>query len=121
LRYAGNTFIIAYKGKKRMADNMAQFIRLANFYNELARVMAAVCAQKNIAAENYVGRFVMADVLEFIAAFGRKHETGDTRQDIKALVAKFEAEFEKVKDLTTPSQKPIHEMTLAEFEKVMNI
>ena len=41
--------------------------------------------------------------------------------DIVNLINRFAVQFDKVKDLTTPTQKPIHEMTLAEFEKVMNI
>jgi hypothetical protein len=99
-----------------MAGN-DKFVELARFYNQLAEVMAAICVQKGgIAQENYVGRFFAADVLQFIAAYGQKSETAD-----KALVAKFMAEAERTKDLATPSAKPIYEMTLAEFEKVMNI
>ena len=60
----------------------------------MAMMMSAICVQKGgIALENYVGRFFAADTLEFVA----------------------------VKDLTTPTQKPIYEMTLEEFEKIMNI
>ena len=33
----------------------------------------------------------------------------------------FEKQFENVKDLVTPNQKPIYEMTIEEFEKIMNI
>jgi hypothetical protein len=33
----------------------------------------------------------------------------------------FEKRFETVKDFVTPNQKPIYEMTLEEFEKIMNI
>ena len=45
----------------------------------------------------------------------------NTGAEIVALVNRFSAQFERVRDLTTPSQKPIHEMTLEEFERVMNI
>ena len=37
--------------------------------------------------------------------------------DIVALINRFGAQYEQVKGLVTPSQKPIHEMTLEEFEK----
>ncbi len=105
-----------------MADNARTFIGLANFYNDILTIMSAICAQKGgIPMENYVGRFFAADVLEFIAAYGKKIEGKDKRPEIANLVVKLDAEYKKVKDLTTPSQKPIHEMTLAEFEKVMNI
>ena len=33
----------------------------------------------------------------------------------------FEKQFNGVKSLVTPNQKPIYEMTLEEFEKIMNI
>jgi len=33
----------------------------------------------------------------------------------------FEKQFENVKSLVTPNQKPIYEMSLEEFEKIMNI
>ena len=44
-----------------MAINVQQFIRLANFYNQTAMIMSAICVQKGgIAMENYVGRFFVA-------------------------------------------------------------
>jgi hypothetical protein len=51
--------------------------------------------------------------------YGEKLKTNDTK--LKALVKKYHAEYEAVKDLTTPSNKPIYEMSLEEFERVMNI
>jgi len=101
-------------------DNVNKFIQLANFYNQMLAVMAAICVQKGgIPIEQYVGRFFAADVLEFLAEYGGKLQTDDA--SVKRVVAMFKAEYERVKDLATPSQKPIYEMTLEEFEKVMNI
>ena len=56
-----------------MAISVQQFIKLANFYNQTAMIMSAVCVQKGgIAMENYVGRFYVADVLEYIVEYGRR-------------------------------------------------
>jgi hypothetical protein len=65
----------------------------------------------------------MADVLEFVVEYGHRLVKSGVAvpEEIVALVGRFEQQYERVRDLTTPSQKPIHEMTLAEFEKVMNI
>lgn len=108
-----------------MAISVQNFIQLANFYNQLTTVMAAISVQKGgIAIENYVGRFFAADVLEFITEYGTALESkkdAAVTPEVSALVVRFKDEYEKVKDLTTPTQKPIHEMTLEEFEKVMNI
>ncbi len=107
-----------------MAINVQQFIKLANLYNQTTMVMSAVCVQKGgIAIENYVGRFYAADLLEYIVEYGRRLIAQDKNlsPDIKNLIGRFAASFERVKNLTTPTQKPIHEMTLEEFEKVMNI
>jgi predicted RNase H-like nuclease (RuvC/YqgF family) len=73
--------------------------------------------------ENYVGRFYAADVLEYIVEYGRRLIATDKNlsPEIVALINRFAAQFERVQDLVTPTQKPIHEMTLAEFEKIMNI
>lgn len=102
-----------------MADNNQNFIKLANFYNMLTTVMSAICVEKgSVPIENYVGRFFAADVLEFIVSYGKRLEPN---KEIAQALELFEAQFKKVKDLTTPSQKPIYEMTLAEFEKLMNI
>ena len=107
-----------------MAINVQQFIKLANYYNQTAMLMSAICVQKGgIAMENYVGRLYMADVLEYVVEYGRRliEQNKNVGAEIVALVNRFSAQFELVRDLTTPSQKPIHEMTLEEFERVMNI
>lgn len=107
-----------------MAVTVQQFIKLANFYNQTAMMMSAICVQKGgIAMENYVGRFWGADVLEYVVEYGRRlvQDNKNLSPEIGALVNRFAAQFERVRNLTTPSQKPIHEMTLEEFEKLMNI
>lgn len=107
-----------------MATSVDNFIRLANFYNQMTTIMSAICVQKGgIAMENYVGRFFAADTLEFIVDYARSMESDKTpiSAEVAAVIERFKEEFEKVKTLTTPTQKPIHEMTLEEFEKVMNI
>ena len=86
--------------------------------------MSAICVEKGgIAMENYVGRFFAADVLEYIVEYGnRVKKSGETiPQDVSGAMDLFEKQFENVKSLVTPNQKPIHEMTLEEFEKIMNI
>jgi hypothetical protein len=117
-------FIIQKKeGKSDMANNIDNFIQLANFYNQLTTVMSAICVQKGgIAIENYVGRFFAADVLEFIVEYGKRIEKEtQVSAEISSVIARFNSQYENVKGLTTPTQKPIYEMTLEEFEKVMNI
>ncbi len=107
-----------------MAITVQNFIKLANYYNQTTMLMSAICVQKGgIAMENYVGRFYAADVLEYVVEYGRRllQVTPNISPEIKSLVERFAAQFERVRDLTTPTQKPIHEMTLAEFEKLMNI
>ena len=107
-----------------MADNVQTFMGLASFYNQLVTTMSAICVSKGgIAMENYVGRFFAADVLEFIVEYGKRLEAGKNQvsPEVSGLIARFKDEFEKAKNLTTPTQKPIHEMTLEEFEKIMNI
>ncbi len=108
-----------------MAITVQNFIKLANFYNQMSMMMSAICVQKGgIAMENYVGRFFAADTLEFVAEYGRRlleREKGRVSPEIAAVIQRFWAQYERVRDLTTPTQKPIHEMTLEEFEKVMNI
>jgi septation ring formation regulator EzrA len=73
--------------------------------------------------ENYVGRFFAADVLEYIMEYGNrlKKSGANLTPEILSAMNLFEKQFEKVKDLVTPNQKPIYEMTLEEFEKIMNI
>jgi hypothetical protein len=107
-----------------MAISVQNYIKLANFYNEMARVLSAICVEKGgIAQENYVGRFFAADVLEFIVEYGNKlKKSGEVLStDVRNAMDLFEKQFENVKGLVTPSQKPIYEMTLEEFEKIMNI
>ncbi|MDR1337500.1 MAG: hypothetical protein LBJ73_00535 [Rickettsiales bacterium] len=107
-----------------MAHSVDIFIRLANFYNQMTTVMSAVCVQKGgIAMENYVGRFFAADTLEFINDYAARMQADKTpiSADVAAAIARFQEEYQKVKTLATPTQKPMHEMTLEEFEKVMNI
>lgn len=107
-----------------MALTVQNFIKLANYYNQTAMLMSAICVQKGgIAMENYVGRFYAADILEYVTEYGRRliKSNPNISPEIASLVERFEAQFEQVRDLATPTQKPIHEMTLAEFEKLMNI
>ncbi len=107
-----------------MAITVQNFIKLANYYNQTAMMMSAICVQKGgIAMENYVGRFFAADVLEYVVEYGRRLQSssGALPGEIVALINRFAAQYERVRNLTTPTQKPIHEMTLEEFEKVMNI
>ena len=97
-----------------------RYQRIAGFYEALKTLSAAIRTQKGgIAPENYVGRFFAADILEMLNAYGEKLTTNDAR--LKAAVKKYHAEYETMKDLVTPSNKPIYEMTLEEFERVMNI
>ena len=108
-----------------MAITVGNFIKLANYYNQTAMMMSAICVQKGgIAIENYVGRFYAADVLEFVAEYGRRLKEDKSivvPDDVAAVIERFERQFQLVRDLVTPTQKPIYEMTLAEFEKLMNI
>ncbi len=107
-----------------MAISVQQFVKLANYYNQTAMIMSAICVQKGgVAVDNYVGRFFAADVLEYIVEYGRRLIAAEKNlsPEIVTLVNRFAAQFERVRDLVTPTQKPIHEMTLAEFEKIMNI
>lgn len=107
-----------------MAISVQGFIKLANYYNQTAMLMSAICVQKGgIAMENYVGRFFAADVLEYVVEYGRRLQSAGVAipAEIVAVINRFAAQYERVRDLATPTQKPFHEMTLAEFEKVMNI
>lgn len=107
-----------------MAITVQRFIKLANYYNQSTMLMSAICVQKGgIALENYVGRFFVADVLEYVVEYGRRliEQEKNLDKDIVGLINRFAAQLEKVRDLVTPTQKPIHEMTLEEFERVMNI
>ena len=107
-----------------MALSVQRFIKLANYYNQTAMMASAICVQKGgMSMDNYVGRFFVADSLEFVVEYGRRLIASgqDVPQEIVALVNRFCAQLERVKGLVTPTQKPIHEMTLEEFEKIMNI
>ena len=107
-----------------MAISVQNYIKLANFYNEMSRVLSAICVEKGgIALENYVGRFFAADVLEYIVEYGNRLKKSGTQIDSNVMDAMnlFEKQFENVKRLVTPNQKPIYEMSLEEFEKIMNI
>lgn len=108
-----------------MAINVQNFVKLANFYNQMMMMMSAICVEKGaVALENYVGRYFAADTLEFIAEYGRRLKENKKNQlspEIINLIDRFDAQYNKVKSLTTPTQKPLYEMTLEEFEKFMNI
>ncbi|MBR3148481.1 MAG: hypothetical protein IKF41_04050 [Alphaproteobacteria bacterium] len=107
-----------------MAISVQNYIKLANFFNEMSRVLSAICVEKGgIALENYVGRFFAADVLEYIVEYGNRLKKSGAQIDANVLDAMnlFEKQLEKVKHLVTPNQKPIYEMSLEEFEKIMNI
>ena len=107
-----------------MAITVQNYIKLANFYNEMSKVLSAICIEKGgIALENYVGRFFAADVLEYIVEYGQrlKKSGASIPSDVENVMNLFEKQFEKVASLVTPNQKPIYEMTLEEFEKIMNI
>ncbi len=108
-----------------MALSVQNFIKLANMYNQMTMLMSAICVQKGgIALENYAGRFFMADVLEYIYEYGRRLMAADKKSvpaNVVAVIEKFGQQYQQVKDLTTPTQKPIYEMTLEEFERIMNI
>ncbi|MBQ2844850.1 MAG: hypothetical protein IJE79_02445 [Alphaproteobacteria bacterium] len=107
-----------------MAITVQRFIKLANYYNQTVMLMSAICVQKGgIAMENYVGRYFAADVLEYVLEYGRRllEQNKNIAPEIVALINRLAAQFEKVRSLATLTQKPFHEMTLEEFEKVMNI
>lgn len=107
-----------------MAVSVQNYVKLVNFYNEMARMLSAVCVEKGgIALENYVGRFFAADVLEYIVEYGRRLKNSNEQigTDVQNVMELLEKQFEGVKHLVTPNQKPIYEMTLEEFEKIMNI
>ena len=108
-----------------MALTVQNFIKLANFYNQMMMMMSAICVQKGgIATENYAGRFFAADTLEFVYEYGRRlldAKKQSVPADVAAVIEKFRVQYERVKDMVTPTQKPIYEMTLEEFERAMNI
>ena len=107
-----------------MALSVQQFIKLANYYNQTTLLMSAICVQKGgIPMENYAGRMFAADVLEYIVEYAKRlRATGESiPADVAHAMKQLDAQFSRVKHMTTPTQKPIYEMSLAEFEKFMNI
>lgn len=108
-----------------MALTIQQFIKLANYYNQTAMLMSAICVQKGgIPIENYAGRAYAADVLEYVVEYAKRLKANGRvaiPEDVERVMEQFSVHFEHVKHLTTPTQKPIYEMSLAEFEKFMNI
>ena len=108
-----------------MSLTVQQFIKLANYYNQTAMLMSAICVQKGgIPIENYSGRMYAADVLEYIVEYAKRLRANGRvaiPADVARVIDQFNAQYERVKHLTTPTQKPIYEMSLEEFEKFMNI
>ncbi len=107
-----------------MALSVQQFIKLANYYNQTTLLMSAICVQKGgIPMENYAGRMFAADVLEYIVEYAKRlMATGvPIPADVARAMKQFDVQYNRVKHLVTPTQKPIYEMSLAEFEKFMNI
>jgi hypothetical protein len=90
---------------------MERFNELVRLCDRAKTVMSAICVTKGgIDMDNYPGRFFVADLLEFAAAYGEK-----AGADTSAL----RAELAKVADDVTPASKPVYEMTLAEFERMI--
>ncbi len=91
----------------------------------MTMVMSAICVEKGgISMENYVGRFFAADMLEYITEYGYRlmqDKLNPINPEIKDVIERFAQNYERVKALVTPTQRPIHEMTLEEFERLMNI
>ncbi len=107
-----------------MAISVQNYVKLVNFYNEMTRMLSAICVEKGgIALENYVGRFFAADVLEYIVEYGQRlKKSGATiGADVQNVMNLLEKQFDGVKQFVTPNQRPIYEMSLEEFEKIMNI
>lgn len=107
-----------------MSVNIQQFIKFANYYNQTAKMMSAICVQKGgVDIESYVGRFYMADVLEYLVGYSEriKENNVDVPPEVERVMKQLHTRYEKVKHLVTPTEKPIYEMTLEEFERLMNI
>ena len=93
---------------------MERFVELVKFYRRVKTVMSAVCVEKGgIDTDNYSGRFFVADLLEFVVAYGDK--VGAKGAEFDALKAELAASA----DMLTPANRPIHKMSLAEFEKMI--
>ncbi|MFQ6778289.1 MAG: hypothetical protein ACLRFI_03265 [Alphaproteobacteria bacterium] len=107
-----------------MAITVQNFVKLANFYNQLSVTVSAICVEKGHALENYVGRFFVADVLEYIVEYANRLKQNKNEvisPELENVIKVFEKQYESVKSFVSPSQKPIYEMSLEEFEKFMNI
>jgi hypothetical protein len=92
---------------------MERFNELAKLYQDVLTAMSAICVAKGgLDIGNYSGRFFAADLLEFIVGYGEK---------LKVDVSELRKELDSKKDFLTPSNKPIYEMTLAEFERVFGV
>ena len=126
MRSGGNSFynVKDKDGEYIMAITVQNYIKYANFYNEMMHFLSAICVEKGgIAMENYVGRFFAADCLEYIIEYGNrlKKSGAALTPEVSNVMDLFEKQFEGVKSFVTPTQKPIYQMTLEEFEKIMNI
>jgi len=94
---------------------VAKIENLVAFYDQLKTIQAAICVRKGgVPIEGYAGRFFGADVLEMIVGSAPEAHASQRLEE-------YRQEFESIKDWVTPSVKPMHEMTLDEFQKVMNI
>ena len=90
---------------------MDRYKNLLLLYENIRTLMSAICAKKGgIDIDNYSGKYFMADVLELLVAYGEK---------AGADTATLRAELEKKQELVTPTVKPIYEMTLDEFERMI--
>jgi hypothetical protein len=88
-----------------MAITVQNFIKLANYYNQTAKTMSAICITKGgIPIENYVGRFFAADVLEFVVEYGERlvKSTKDISPEVVSVLKRFRAQFDHVRSMTTP-------------------
>lgn len=106
-----------------MSMSVDNFVKIVNCYNTVLTLSSAICVRKGgLSIDDYVGRFFIADVLEFIVEYGRELEKQQKlSQEIVGVVKRLEKNFDRVKGLVTPSKKPIYKMTLEEFEKMMNL
>ena len=90
---------------------MEKFQSLSLLYKDIKTLMSAICAAKGgIDIDNYSGKYFAADVLELLIAYGEK-----AGGDVEAL----RGELDTRRDFVTPAVKPIYEMTLSEFEKMI--
>ncbi|MDR1027281.1 MAG: hypothetical protein LBL46_02595 [Rickettsiales bacterium] len=89
---------------------MERFESLVGFYGAVKTIASAVCVEKGgIDIDNYAGRFFIADLLELIVAYGEKAGA----KNLDALRRELAARAADI----TPTNKPIYEMSLEEFEK----